>query len=164
MFFTVSMVNGTNYVSCPELWQIDFSCEMSNHATMVVELLVALMVAIIIGGIFYYREYVDESKKKKKHTFQFFYSLRNKFVKLIDKNKKFQFVSRNEILELIEFYGNNEVLIEDYIQGKERAEINSLFVKLRDSDFSGDYNEEGFGSALNQLDKIILEVSLKVLE
>ena len=64
------MVNQTNYVSCPDLWQISFSCEMSNHATMLIELSLALIAGLALAFIFYFREKRDrgnEDCKKLKH-------------------------------------------------------------------------------------------------
>ena len=50
------MVNGINYASCPDLWDLNFSCEMSNHATMVLELLIALAAGLCLAYLFYRRE------------------------------------------------------------------------------------------------------------
>jgi len=79
------MANETNYLPCPGLWDINFSCEMSNLATMTFELMVAGAVGLCLAYLFYTRENKDnkllrEIAKTQKSTMDY---RRKKFIKIM---------------------------------------------------------------------------------
>ena len=80
-----SMINGTNHLPCPGLWDVSFSCEMSNLATMVFELMIAGGVGLCLAYWFYTRENMDnkllrEIAKTQKSMIDY---RRKKFIKIM---------------------------------------------------------------------------------